>query len=529
MSSTAIASTPEVPIAAGSKLARSTFWVSLASGVVAIVGFLREVVTARSFGAGYQMDVFLVVFTVMTFFPNLASQTLLGVFIPIFGKLRAKSMAIAWQLASSALNYIVASFLFLSAVLWFARRPVLAWAAPGFTATQYAASNPLFLIFVPVAVLWVVNEYLKAVLNCVARFFWPSLSQVWPGVGAIVGILLKGSEMNVAALAWGWLIGTGIQTITLLFQVGRTDAHYVPEWRPQPALKELISKCVPYFWVHFAITSLYFIDRHFASVLHPGSIAQLYFADRLLRLPIVLFTIPLFTAFHPHLSECWLTGGAEAVKSTASTAVRTAAAVTIPLAVIIGVLSRPLVATIYQGGSFSTTDVSATALVLQYFMPLIFLTTVFYILDRIFNVFGDPRTLMWTAFAMIATKWVLSDLLVRAFGLVGLPMATIAMHAVGVAILAILLRNKLGPTPLPKVWSSLAQITAASAIAGLAIVGCLYVPVFSQVTASKVWMFLQLGIASMVGCAVYLLCLVLVGSREVKILFNILKPSATTP
>jgi putative peptidoglycan lipid II flippase len=448
-------------------VARSAASVSVASALVAATGFLREVVTARWFGAGYEVDVFLVVFTVMTLGPNLISQTLLGVFIPVFARNRERSARAAWEFAGATLNYSVLVLTTIAILCYEFRGPILRIAAPGFGLREHSIAMPLFAICIPIAVLWVANELIKSILNCLGQFFWPSLSQILPGIGVVCAVVIWAHGKGVNALTLGWLCGMGAQTVLLVILLVRAEYSYVAAWRPtQPGLAEMVRVAMPYFAVHFAINFLYFIDRQFASELGTGVIAQLYFADRFLRMPILLFTVPLFTAFHPHLSERMMSAGIDGLKKAAYSATQATAVITVPFSVCLAILSRPIIAFAYSGGAFTASDAATTAMLMQYLMPLVFATSIFFIVDRVFNTLGDSVTLMWAAFLMVATKWIGTALLVKWIGIVGLPVGTVIMFVVGISYLCYMLRRKIGSLSLRSLALSCSRTTVASVLAG---------------------------------------------------------------
>jgi putative peptidoglycan lipid II flippase len=521
---THISTTEPVKASFAARVARSSASVSVASAVVAVIGFFREVATAHSFGANYRVDAFLIVFTIMSLTPILVSQTMQGVFVPLFTRLRSEAPREAWKLASSAMAYLVVVLAAWSVLLCFARKPLVAFAAPGFGEAASRVAYPMFLVFIPTAILWVLNEFLKFTLNCLSRFFWPSLSQALPGLAAIVTMLLLGRSLGVFSLALGWMLGTVLQSCLLAGHLLSTEFVFDPQWSwSKSALPELLRLSCPYVWVHFAFSFLYFIDRYYASRLPQGAISQLYFADRLLRLPILLFTVPLFTAFHPHISQQAVDSGVASLRRSLSAAMRVAGLVTIPLAVLMGMLSYPIISLIYRGGAFTASDAATTSTLLRYFMPLLFLATAFYILDRVYNVLAEPRTLMKAAFIMLAVKWSSAALLSRHFGVVGLVVSTDLTMIAAVVYLWLLVQKRIGRLDNSPVYWSLAKTVLASAFAGVAIWFCMRQSAFQfQFASGKFSLLCEITGLSLLSIPLFLIPLYAIGFGDVRLVVRAL-------
>ena len=104
------------------------------------------------------------------------------------------------------------------------------------------------------------------------------------------------------------------------------------------------------------------MDTMLATFLVKGSISWLYYADRLLELPLALIGIALATVILPSLSADAAEGDMAAFSSKLDWGLRWIAILGVPASVALLVLAEPLITTIFYRGAMTALDVSMAAL-----------------------------------------------------------------------------------------------------------------------------------------------------------------------
>ena len=149
-------------------------------------------------------------------------------------------------------------------------------------------------------------------------------------------------------------------------------------------------------------------DTLIASFLVAGSVSWLYYSDRLVEFPLGVFVIALSTVILPSLSRSHANGSEDEFSRTLDWALRLVLLIGIPSAIGLFLLSRPMLATLFNYGDFAADDVSmaglslmAYALGLPGFMLIKVLAPAFY--SR-----KDPRTPVRIAVIALITNMVLN-------------------------------------------------------------------------------------------------------------------------
>jgi putative peptidoglycan lipid II flippase len=130
-----------------------------------------------------------------------------------------------------------------------------------------------------------------------------------------------------------------------------------PKWGwKHPGVQKIIKLMIPaLFGSSVAQINLLF-DTFIASFLVTGSVAWLYYADRLLEFPLGVFGIALATVVLPNLSQAHYRAGDDSFNNTLHWAIQLSLVIALPATVGLFILAQPILATLFQYGAFSHSD-----------------------------------------------------------------------------------------------------------------------------------------------------------------------------
>jgi len=196
-----------------------------------------------------------------------------------------------------------------------------------------------------------------------------------------------------------------------------------------------------------------------------------------MQLPIGVFGVALATVSLPALSRAVVSGDMPAMKSTLSATVRLVFLLTVPAAVWLAVMSRPLIALLYEHGHFTALDTERTGGALVMYCIGLPAFAAVGVLTRTFYALGDTRTPVRASFVAVGLNIALNLLLMRPMGHLGLALATSVTAIANLAQLAFFLRRRVGSIDGRRIAVTFARVAAATTIGaiacaiGLAIVG----------------------------------------------------------
>lgn len=332
-----------------------------------ILGFLRDTIIARAFGAGLYTDAFFVAFKLPNLLRRLFAE---GAFSQSFVPILAEYKTRRGHDATRDLIDHVASFLGLvlvgvSLIGMIAAPAVIYISAPGFSADmeKFDLTVRLLRYIFPYIFFISLVSLAGGVLNTYSKFSVPAFTPVLLNLSFIACALWLAPYMHppVMALAVAVLLGGMLQLgvqLPYLARVGflprfRLNLHDEGVWR----VMKLMGPAV--FGVSIAQISL-LINTIFASFLETGSVSWLYYADRLMEFPTAILGVALGTILLPSLAKHYADDSPEQFSSLLDWGLRLTLMLALPAALALAMLAVPLIATLFYYGKFTAHDLWMT-------------------------------------------------------------------------------------------------------------------------------------------------------------------------
>ncbi|MFZ9035607.1 MAG: murein biosynthesis integral membrane protein MurJ [Francisellaceae bacterium] len=325
-----------------------------------LLGFLRDILLASSFGATSYMDAFLVAFKIPNFIRRLFSEGAFSqVLVPILRESHhPETNDQAKHFIRQFFSFLTLALFLLSLIAFIASGIIIMMIAPGFlsNSTQFSLTQSLFKLMLPFVFFMTLTAFLGSILNSYYRFAIPAMTPIILNVIMIVFILLS-SHFNtpIYAVAWGVLLAGILQFLLQIPFVYRLGFSLIPDWHFTPKVRQSLAKLIPALLAASSVQISMLIETIFASFLPTGSLSWLYYPDRLNQLPLGIFGIALSVAILPYLSR--YKNEPTPFNQLINTAMRLSLMLSLPAAVALCLLSMPLMMTLFHFGQFSLFDV----------------------------------------------------------------------------------------------------------------------------------------------------------------------------
>jgi len=336
-----------------------------------ILGFVRDFVIARTFGAGLATDAFFVAFKL----PNLlrrmfAEGAFSQAFVPILGEYKNQRSPSETHTLVDRVACLLSLALFAVTTLGIALAPLLVWiSAPGFAADseKFELTVALTRITFPYILFMSLVALAGGILNTWSRFALPAFTPVLLNLSFIAMALFAAPYFDppVLALAWavflGGLLQLAIQIPALkkISMLPRPLMNWRTAWN-DPGVRRILTLMGPaLIGVSVSQISL-LINTIFASFLASGSVSWLYYADRLMEFPSGLLGAALGTILLPSLSRSHAANDHHEYSKLLDWGLRLTLLLAAPAALALAILAVPLIATLFFHGAFSADDVFRT-------------------------------------------------------------------------------------------------------------------------------------------------------------------------
>ncbi len=475
--------------------------VAVATLASRVLGLIRDTLTALFLGLSPAANAFLFAFAVPNLFRRLLGEgALSSALVPVLAgeadsdQGRSAAFRLVNQAASRGGVLMVGAAVLLGAgyVMSAAVAPT---AGTSVLADQWQLGFYLGGWMVPYLVLVCQAALLGAALNVLGRYAVAALSAVWLNLALILALLIGAWWAGASAEELAYWLTAGALAGGLLQLLIPAGALWKEGWRPawdwtlSPAMATVQRLFFPALLGAAVSQVNILVSRLAAFTVDTEALAALYFANRLVELPLGLFAIAITTVAFPALSRAAkaqdeVTVPTESVNrsgvlTSADTAkaafpaarregLRLMAFLVLPAVAGLWLLAEPIVATLFGWGRFGSSEVAATFPLLQAFalaMPAYALSA-FEV--RVCHARRAMKVPLRWALATLALNLVLVLWWAPIGGALGLAWANVAsawLQAIGLTV---------SNGRIHGIRGDLGRILAATTLMGVAVVGVLW-------------------------------------------------------
>ncbi len=475
-----------------------------------VLGMVRDIVSAKSFGTTWQWDAFIYAFMLPNFMRRLVGEgALSSAFIPVYAEMIQKE---GEESASRFANVVF------TLLLWFLVGFLLAVEAALFFLLKWGALPPairltaeLLQILFPYLLFISLCALAMGILNCHRHFFSPSLGPVildlvW--IAAVVWVSPwagPGSEARVTALAVCILISGAIQLAVQLPSLLRFgfSPRFIFDFL-HPALRQVGKLVLPAI-LGFAIVQInILVDMTMGFWAGPGANSSLWYGNRLMQFPLGVFAIAMGTALLPAISHQAARQEIEEAKRTLSFALRSVFFIIFPASIGLIVLRTPIVELLFERGQFDAVSTLRTSNVLLCYALGLFAYSGQKLIVAGFYALQDTKTPMKVGALALIVNLVLNFILIHPMKEAGLALATAISGITNFLVLIYLFEKRIAGFNVKELLSSSARILAASFGMG-AVSWLLYEGLHRTVSGGETFRLLVSILGSIgASCLVYL-------------------------
>lgn len=484
-----------------------------------VLGFARDAIVARVFGAGMATDAFFVAFKL----PNLlrrifAEGAFSQAFVPILAEYKNKQGEEATRLFVAYVTGLLTLVLALVTVLGMVAAPwVILVTAPGFadTADKFALTSSLLRVTFPYILLISLASMAGAILNTWNRFSVPAFAPTLLNISMIVFALFVAPYMHppVMALAWAVVAGGVLQLFYQLPHLKKIGMLVLPRINLRDAgVWRVLRQMAPaILGVSVSQISL-IINTIFASFLVSGSVSWMYYADRLMEFPSGVLGVALGTILLPSLAKSFSSGNQDEYSRLMDWGLRLCFLLALPCAIALGILSGPLTIALFQYGKFTAFDALMTQRALIAYSVGLMGLIVVKVLAPGFYSRQDIKTPVKIAIVTLLMTQVMNLAFIGPLKHAGLSLSIGLAACLNAGLLYWQLRRQAIFQPQPGWMSFLLRLLIAVVVMAAVLVGVLaLMPAWEQ--GNMAWRLLRLTMVCGAGGGSYLLMLALMGFR----------------
>jgi len=409
-----------------------------------LAGAAKIMVTARYFGAGDQLDAFVIAFLLPAFFTDIVAGSFGASFVPAFIRVRSdQGDAAARIFARTGLALVLGAMLVVSLSLAAGGSWILPLLGSSFSAEKLRITTSLFLALILWLPMSACIAVWRAVLNAHNAFALAAAAPLTTPVITIAFLYAGADRWNVYTLCWGTLVGVAMETVLLGWGVRRLGIPILPAWRGwTPEMSAIRRQYVPLLAGTLFAALCPLIDQGVAGSLGSGSVSALAYGTKLATVLAAISATAVATAILPEFSRLVAQRDWSHLRHTVRVHSAVIAALALPSAAAIIWLSGPIVRMFYEGGAFGPSATLMVTKVQQFALLQVPFAILFVLAARLAVAISATVVMIRASLLSVAATGVGDLILSRTLGIAGIPLAGAFAHAIALASLVYFLYRR---------------------------------------------------------------------------------------
>ena len=343
-------------------------FLTVSSGTLAsrLLGFLRDSMIAALLGAGPVADAFLVAFQLVNVARRLLSEGALNAaLVPAWLKLRETNRRSAAAFAGRVLGTISVVLIAITVLIGVLMPLVITALAPGFAGQEtlrLAVDNARLML--PYLAFAGPSTVLLALASAQGRFFLTAFSPLLFNIvliAAMIILIFAHRDAGFVAPALAATVGVaGLLQLSIL-ALSWSEAIATPlRVSFDREMRGFFTRAVPGM-VASSAPQLLIVAGAIIASSSPAAVSWLYFANRLIELPLGIVGVAMGTVLIPELTRALHGDDRAAIGNAESRALELAVGLALPAMLGLIALSEPIVRLLFQHGAFTSEDAQSTS------------------------------------------------------------------------------------------------------------------------------------------------------------------------
>src|SRR6201746_54952 len=397
-----------------------------------LTGLARDIMLAAFLGAGPVADAFYVAWRLPNNFRAIFAEGAFNTaFIPAYAHVHGKGGETSARLfADRIFTLLFLSQVVLLVVAWLFMPQVISVLAPGFTKDpeQRRLAIELTRITFPYLLLITMVTLYGGMLNVMHRYASAAAASIFLNISMMATLALAAFFPTVGhAAAWGVLISGFLQYFLLAGDLGRHGG--LPRFAPlrlDDDVRAFFRAIGPATLGSMGTQGALFADTHIATFLPTGALSALYYADRLVQLPLGVIGSAIGTVLLPAMSRRITSGDHAGAMASPRPSFLFTLLFSVPFVAAFLVVPDVIMRAMFARGAFSKADAAAAGATLAAYaiglIPFVLIRSAV----ATFYARKDTATPVKAALTGVAVNVALKIALVGSLAQVGLALATAA-------------------------------------------------------------------------------------------------------
>lgn len=487
-----------------------------------VMGFFRDVLTARAFGAGHESDAYFTAMSGIIIVIGALGAGLQTTLVPIFSDIKEHYGRSGKNKYFS--NIMTTTLLvtgIITVVIFLLASPFASLLAIGYQGEMHDLIVFLIRQGLPIGmflgITYVCNAYLQS-----DEVYGPHALMGIPYNLIFITYLLLFKKPTVIGLMNVTMIASAAQFFIQLPALKARKVKLLPRLDIKDQyLKRTFILVIPIIISSTVSQINVMIDKTLASTLTEGAISALNYANKVNTLVVSVFVVAITTVVFPKLTNAVLRKDVKETGELFSSSINLVQLVTIPAAIGLVVLSEPIIRILFQRGAFGDMATTLTSGALLFYAPGLIGQSLRMCFENMFYSYQQTKIPMYTGFLTVALNIIFNFILIKPLGHKGLALATSLSMIITSIIMYIIIRKKVKFNEAETILT-FGKILLSGVIMGASthFIWKAFIPLM---TGGKIKEVMFLFITILIAILIYGISTMILGVKDTKTLVKTLK------
>lgn len=416
--------------------------VAVSSVGVKLAGMVRDVILASEFGTSDAADAFIAAWAIPQFLAVIFGNALAGVIIPLHAEARSRTgEPYSRRFLSEMLLLSILILAVVTVLLWPLRDALLPLVTSNFGPEKLEQTRELWTLMLPATFLFAMCTVWSGMLNTDDRFGLAAVSPTLIPVFTIAALWIY-PEGGIRSPAVGFVIGTLVQAIWLLWGLRRNDLVVLPAWHGVlDETRMALNQFVPYIANGVVFGGVGVVDQAMAATLGQGSLAILSYGNKIVLPVLGIGSSALATVVYPRFSRLVAERKWERLNVQVRTYLGMTLLATLPVMFVLVMFSEPMIRLLFERGEFRPEDTIKVAEVQSIYALMVPTYTMAMLLSRVLNAMRATRYLLIGSSAVFVFNVIADYVFKEWIGIRGIALATALNYALSFVFNAWMVRR----------------------------------------------------------------------------------------
>jgi len=455
---------------------KSATKLATAAVIIALFGFVRDIVIAAMYGADVTSDAFLLAYSIPVVLLGGIGYAVADILLPQYNRAEPNEKNLFF---SNVINLILIVAIGLSLLFMLIPRvPVFLFASQVDT-DVFDLTVSFLRITIWIAVPQMLISSLQIYLHAKGIFFIQRITTLCIPICIIVASIVSAAISNIYILPIGLLAGYTLYAVTLIVMVvrqGFTYRLYVNI--NDQKVKTMLPLILPLLLSMIGYELHHIIDKNFASTLATGTITLMAFAFRISIQFNMLVGASIALVMYPRMVQIAGQGKHSMLAQYCKKYLQKLLPIALPFTIGLFFLSEPIIYVLFERGAFTQEDTQIASAILRMYAIGICFRCFNAFFTKIFVAVEDTKTPARAYLLSLGIGIILNFILIRPLQHIGLALSASIAATVNTGLLLWALRKRFGSLGLMSLKTEFIKTLVATTIIGIIVwLGSILLPV----------------------------------------------------